>query len=157
MMLVLKWIPKGVTFIWIRHLVQKQPPKVFCKLFLEISQNSQENICSGAFLVFSQVFSCEFCEISKNTFFTEHLWMNAYVSWDLVLIREDIVDTWVFFFSYSVGLFNVSSVVYISQNNRWFFVPSAQLCLDKGGCLNSPLNDYSRGYDETIIQQYRLK
>ena len=24
-----------------------------------------------------QVFSCEFCEISKNTFFTEHLWATA--------------------------------------------------------------------------------
>ena len=24
-----------------------------------------------------QVFSCEFCEISKNTFFTEHLWTIA--------------------------------------------------------------------------------
>ena len=23
------------------------------------------------------VFSCEFCEISKNTFFTEHLWTTA--------------------------------------------------------------------------------
>ena len=25
----------------------------------------------------AQVFSCEFCEISKNTCFTEHLWTNA--------------------------------------------------------------------------------
>ena len=25
----------------------------------------------------AQVFSCEFCEISKNTFFTEHLWTIA--------------------------------------------------------------------------------
>ena len=25
----------------------------------------------------AQVFSCEFCEISKNTFLTEHLWMTA--------------------------------------------------------------------------------
>ena len=25
----------------------------------------------------AQVVSCEFCEISKNTFFTEHLWMAA--------------------------------------------------------------------------------
>ena len=25
----------------------------------------------------AQVFSCEFCKISKNTFFTEHLWMTA--------------------------------------------------------------------------------
>ena len=26
-----------------------------------------------------QVFSCEFCEFSKNTFFTEHLWATASV------------------------------------------------------------------------------
>ena len=25
----------------------------------------------------TQVFSCEYCEISKNTFFTEHLWATA--------------------------------------------------------------------------------
>ena len=25
----------------------------------------------------TQVFSCEFCEISKNTFFKEHLWATA--------------------------------------------------------------------------------
>ena len=25
----------------------------------------------------AQVFSCEFCEISKNTFFIEHLWKTA--------------------------------------------------------------------------------
>ena len=25
----------------------------------------------------AQVFSCEFCEIFKNTFFTEHLWTTA--------------------------------------------------------------------------------
>ena len=27
----------------------------------------------------AQVFSCEFCEISKNTFFTGHLWATASV------------------------------------------------------------------------------
>ena len=42
-------------------------------VFLEISQNSQENACARAsFLIkfiinLVQVFSCEFCEISKNT------------------------------------------------------------------------------------------
>ena len=25
----------------------------------------------------AQMFSCDFCEISKNTFFTEHLWTTA--------------------------------------------------------------------------------
>ena len=35
------------------------------KMFLEISQNSQENSCRPE----AQVFSSEFCEISKNIFF----------------------------------------------------------------------------------------
>ena len=29
--------------------------------------------------ILAQVFSCEFCEISKNTFFTEHVWATASV------------------------------------------------------------------------------
>ena len=60
------------------------------KVFLEISQNSQENTCARAFFLIklqgcnfikketlTQVFSCEFCEISKNTFSTEHLQTTA--------------------------------------------------------------------------------
>ena len=59
-------------------------PEVLSKKgFLEISQNSQENTCAkDSFLIklqgqtctfikketLAQVFSCEFCEISKNTF-----------------------------------------------------------------------------------------
>ena len=27
--------------------------------------------------ILAQVFSCEFCEISKNTFFTKYLWATA--------------------------------------------------------------------------------
>ena len=46
------------------------------KAVLEISQNSQENTCARVcFLV--KLFFCEFSEISKNTFFTEHLRMTA--------------------------------------------------------------------------------
>ena len=63
------------------------------KLFLEISQNSQENVCARVSYfdkvarlrpanfskkeTLAQVFSCEFCEISKNTFSVEHLWVTA--------------------------------------------------------------------------------
>ena len=58
------------------------------KVLLEISENSQENTCASAsFLMKLQapvcnfikkrdsgtLSSCEFCEISKNTFFTEYL------------------------------------------------------------------------------------
>ena len=59
------------------------------KVFLKISQNSQENTCARVsscrpharnFIkreTLAQVFSCEFCEIFKNTFFTEQLWTTA--------------------------------------------------------------------------------
>ena len=47
-----------------------------------------KNICKlphtwGNFIkkeALAQVFSCEFCKISKNTFFTEYLWTTASVS-----------------------------------------------------------------------------
>ena len=66
---------------------------------LEISQNSQENTCVRvSFLIklqaacnfikketLAQVFSREFCKISKNTFFIKHLsWLVLY-SFTLVL------------------------------------------------------------------------
>ena len=55
---------------------------VLCKkVFLEISQNSQENTCARvSFSIKLQAFSCEFYEISKNTFFTEHLCATAIVN-----------------------------------------------------------------------------
>ena len=50
--------------------------KVFLEIFLEMLQNSQENTCTRvSFLIkllaletLVQVFSCEFCKISKRTF-----------------------------------------------------------------------------------------
>ena len=61
------------------------------KMFLEISQNSQEN--TRAFLMkpeacnfikketLSQVFSCEFCEISKSTFsYRTPRWLFLYIA-----------------------------------------------------------------------------
>ena len=61
-------------------------------LFLEISQNSQENTCTRVSFsiklqssvcnfiekeTLAQVFSLEFCDIYKKTFFTEHFWATA--------------------------------------------------------------------------------
>ena len=54
-------------------LYRSRRPGVFCKkMLLEISQNSQGNTCTRFSLLIktlAQVFSCEFCEISQNTFF----------------------------------------------------------------------------------------
>ena len=40
----------------------------------------------------TQAFSCELCEISKNTFFTEHLWMTASAS---TKYMEDYKKPWI--------------------------------------------------------------
>ena len=74
-------------------------------VFLEISQNLQESTCARvSFLIklqvlqakacnfvkketLVQVFSCEFCKISNNTFFTEHLWTTASGSYSASLPR----------------------------------------------------------------------
>ena len=57
--------------------VQKQLPE---KVFLKISQTSQENTCVGVFFyeVFkketpTRLLSCEVCETFKNTYFEENL------------------------------------------------------------------------------------
>ena len=50
------------------------------KVFLKILQNSQENTCARISLmqawpeILAEVFSCQFCKISKSNFFTEHIW-----------------------------------------------------------------------------------
>ena len=58
-----------------KHQYRSSHTEVFCKeVFKEISQNSQENTCARVCFFFikketlAEVFSCEFCEISENTF-----------------------------------------------------------------------------------------
>ena len=67
------------------------------KVFLEISQNSQENTCARVseacnFIkkeTLAQVFSCEFCEISKNPFSYRTLTVAASVGfWLVSFVRE---------------------------------------------------------------------
>ena len=48
---------------------------LYKEVFLEISQNSQEN--TYARVSFLMKLQAEFREISKKTFFTEHLWAAA--------------------------------------------------------------------------------
>ena len=52
---------------------------LYKKVFLTISQNSQDNTCARRACNFvkketlAKVFSCEICKFFKNTFFTEQL------------------------------------------------------------------------------------
>ena len=50
---------------WHKQMFRRSRPEVFCKkVFLEISQISQENTCARL----AQLFSCEFCDMLKNNF-----------------------------------------------------------------------------------------
>ena len=75
---------KHANYLGCMLVKQKQPPDVFDKkkVFLEISQNSQENtfvrVCN--FIkkeALTQLFSYKFHEIFQNTFFTEHIRVEA--------------------------------------------------------------------------------
>ena len=59
---------------------------------IEISQNSQESTCSRKIETLAQVVSCEFCEISKNTSFAEHL--RATDLRDRNFSVSSIIDVW---------------------------------------------------------------
>ena len=57
--------------------------KKYFTVYPRLSQNSQENTCASNFIkkeTVAQVFFCEFCEISDNTFFTEYLLTTASLS-----------------------------------------------------------------------------
>ena len=51
--------------------------KLFVKNLFKVKKSETCNFIKRETL--AQVFSSEFCETSRNTFFTEHLWMTASV------------------------------------------------------------------------------
>ena len=74
--------------VFFRILTEYGPEKLHIRTFftylLKVS-NADNKITSEAcnFIkkeTLAQVFSCEFCEISRNTFFTEHLWATVSIS-----------------------------------------------------------------------------
>ena len=68
---------------------QNQPLEVFCRkgVLRNFASLTGKHLCQSLFLIkvaallkkktLVQVLSCEFCEISKITFFTKHLWATA--------------------------------------------------------------------------------
>ena len=63
------------TFCWISR---SSRPEVFCKkgVLRNFAKFTGKYLCQSLLIkkkTLAQMFSCEFCEISKNSFFTEHL------------------------------------------------------------------------------------
>ena len=68
------------SFLLLEVVVRRSSVK---KVFLEISQTSQENTCASDSF-FNKV---EFCEVSKNSFFIEHLrWLLLYYALSTSLV-----------------------------------------------------------------------
>ena len=101
-------------------------------VFLEISQNSQESTCARvSFLIklqsscnfikkeaLAQVFSCEFCEISENTFFTGHVWwLLLGVSWMLLWTVDICLLLVLNFVFHSLHLISASYSSFIIQTS----------------------------------------
>ena len=107
------------------------------KMFLQISKNSQENTCARvSFLIrlfkketLAQVFYSEFCEISKNIFFTEHLrWL---LLWFILV--ASIVATWVSWFSGHAFKLEAEDFIFhiLKRNFQNFGVKILALCSAK--------------------------
>ena len=119
-----------LLFQWGRYLTPyTQITFTYSKLTKETLEKRCE-ICSKLTIkeTLAQVFSCEFCKISKNAFFTEHLWAAAsekkvsacetYVWWCCnrsssiyqMLIKNffqemiDGIEIVIFFFTYHFGV-----------------------------------------------------
>ena len=73
-------------------IFRSRRPEVFCKkgVLKIFAKFTGKHMCGACNFIkketLTQVFSCEFCEISKHTFFTEHRWLLLYfVSSDCIV------------------------------------------------------------------------
>ena len=90
-----KWlgsIPYLHRFKRERHLMENRSSHQRCSVKKGVLRNfakfTGKHLCQSLFFnevaeALAQVFSCEFCEISKNAFLTEHVWATA--SWKIKL------------------------------------------------------------------------
>ena len=78
----------------------------------------------------AQVFSCEFCGISKNTYFTEHIWVTASVQsclkdLDELRVKTNSFREFIYFF-FKLGLFSARSNHV--EHSRGFYPLQPWLC-----------------------------
>ena len=113
------------------------------KGILEILQNSQENNCARVFFLvrlqaqtcnfikketLAQVFSYEVCKISKNTFFTKHVWATA---------SAHVINLLLFFILESVNMIFVliccknMTIIFSKSVSNSLFVQIVSYCIGK--------------------------
>ena len=76
---------KFLGTLFLKNTSKKRCSYKFRKIQIQISPEACNFIKKETLAL---VFACEFCEISKNAFFTEHLW------WLLLIFAESVSCTW---------------------------------------------------------------
>ena len=76
----------------------------------------------------AQMFSCEFCEISKNTFFTDHLWSTVSRAGARLNFLQAISVRMFHFFSFSFRVFKCLS---ITKNTTERFIKGSYIAILK--------------------------
>ena len=115
-----------LPFILSLITLQKQPPEAFCEksVLWNFAKFTGKHLCQSLFFnkvkTLVQVFSCKFCEISKNNYFTEHL---------RVTVFRSFISTkwWVFLENskykkiqcYNVCVFWLTPVFYLNYFTFW--------------------------------------
>ena len=115
-------------------------PEVFCKkrVFRNFAKFSGKHLCQTLFFnnvaglgsgacnfikkeALAQVFSCEFCEISKNTFFTEHLWWLRlfYITFLICLTAQGITVSISLFWSSKFIFYTFESYFIVNIECVW--------------------------------------
>ena len=63
-------------YVTVSGINRSSRPEVLCKegVLRNFPKFTGKYLCQSLFLIKLQALACEICEISKNTFSTEHLW-----------------------------------------------------------------------------------
>ena len=140
-------------------------------MFLKIIQNSQENTRATVSLLIKLQASCvqlylkrgsgvgvfrEFCEISKNTFFTEHLWATASIFYR----GNSMTYIWVKVFKIGLSkicrrqpLKNLKCMIFLGIPNHFMFFKGCLPQISLGPFLNilTPLMQWSCNLESAVL------
>ena len=77
------------------------------------------------------MFSCEFCEISKNTFFTEHVWATAFLfkNYQTIIGNENSQDSLLTNSFIELLILQLFHVTIVNNTIQWLYL-TKRFCVE---------------------------